>query len=160
MYNLYMFKSESKNILCKFCIISLLIITVFLISTKLFARNKLAIAYIHGNKILLERAISPKEREIGLMGREVLKDNTGMIFEFSPPQPVGFWMKNMKISLDMIFISNKKVVKIYNNVPICRKEMCDIYFSETPIDYVIEVPEGYCNRNGISLKQDVKINFN
>ena len=61
-------------------------------------------------------APTEKEREKGLMYRKYLPDGQGMLFDFSPAQPVSMWMKNTVISLDMIFIdSDGRVLRIAEN---------------------------------------------
>lgn len=51
----------------------------------------------------VETADTPQERSRGLMHRETLPRNVGMLFVYDAPQPVAFWMKNTLIPLDMIF---------------------------------------------------------
>src|SRR5690349_17160633 len=55
-------------------------------------------------KIVAEVAKSQDEQARGLMYRQSLAPDRGMIFPYSPPQAVGFWMKNTLIPLDMVFI--------------------------------------------------------
>ena len=56
-------------------------------------------------------------RELGLMYRQQLPDNTGMLFVFENDRPVEFWMKNTLIPLDMIFVGvDGTVRKVYENV--------------------------------------------
>ncbi len=52
----------------------------------------------------VEVARTPEQQSLGLMYREEMADDHGMIFHYSFPQSVGFWMKNTYISLDLIFI--------------------------------------------------------
>ena len=56
------------------------------------------------HRFTVEVARTPDEQARGLMHRERLGPNEGMIFPFSPPRPASFWMKNTLIPLDMIFI--------------------------------------------------------
>ncbi|MDB5698523.1 MAG: hypothetical protein JWN69_1327 [Alphaproteobacteria bacterium] len=56
------------------------------------------------HRFSVEIARSPDEQSRGLMFRERLGDNEGMIFPFEPPTPATFWMKNTVIALDMLFI--------------------------------------------------------
>ena len=83
----------------------------------------------------------------GLMFRQVLPENQAMIFEFSPPQPVQFWMKNTVIPLDMIFVRANGVIAAIaeNAVP---NSLDPIGVSE-PVAAVIEVAGGVARKDGI-----------
>jgi len=54
--------------------------------------------------IAAEVALSSAEQAKGLMDRDSLAADAGMLFPFSPPRPASFWMKNTRIPLDIIFI--------------------------------------------------------
>ena len=54
--------------------------------------------------IAAEVAVSSAEQAKGLMDRDSLPADSGMLFPFSPPGPQAFWMKNTRIPLDIIFI--------------------------------------------------------
>jgi hypothetical protein len=55
-------------------------------------------------RLNVEIADTPEERRQGLMFRESLADDHGMLFDFDPPEMASFWMRNTLISLDIIFI--------------------------------------------------------
>ena len=62
----------------------------------------------------VEVAQTPSDMARGLMFRTQLADNEGMLFMYPTPQPVGMWMKNTPLSLDMIFCgSDGKILAIY-----------------------------------------------
>ncbi len=99
---------------------------------------------IGGRTILLEVARTPQEQSTGLMYRPNLANDHGMLFIFSPPRPVNFWMKNTLIPLDMVFMSNGVVKYIGVQIPPCREDPCPTYGpdSKTDIDGVIELRGG------------------
>ncbi len=63
--------------------------------------------------IAAEVALTPAEQAKGLMDRDSLAPDAGMLFPFSPPRPAAFWMKNTRIPLDIIFIrANGTVIRV------------------------------------------------
>ncbi|MFA3783746.1 DUF192 domain-containing protein [Melioribacteraceae bacterium 4301-Me] len=99
------------------------------------------------SKIDIEIADTDEKRELGLMYRDKMEENRGMLFIFPQETYQSFWMKNTIIPLDMIFINaNKEIIKIQKNtIPYSEQS----YSSEKPAKYVIEVNAGYCDRHGI-----------
>jgi uncharacterized membrane protein (UPF0127 family) len=113
-----------------------------------------------GNELIeLEIAKTPEQQQIGLMYRTSLADNRGMLFPFSPPRPVSFWMKNVSINLDMIFLRDGVIQAIESNVPPCQNDPCTTYGPNVEIDQVIELRGGRSAE--LKLKQGdlIKINF-
>jgi uncharacterized protein len=97
---------------------------------------------------------TPEDQAKGLMGIDHLYDDEGMLFSYRSPRHLAFWMKNMLIPIDMLFIgSDFKVKHIEREVPPCPEEAnkCPIYFPPERVQYVLEVVSGY------SEKYDVKI---
>lgn len=90
----------------------------------------------------LEVTRTPQEQALGLMFRPGLEDDRGMLFEFNPPRPVSFWMKNVVISLDMVFIREGIIQAIAIQVPPCTAEPCPTYSPRGEIDQVIELRGG------------------
>lgn len=96
-----------------------------------------------GITIQAEIARTPFQRATGLMYRDHLDKHHGMLFFFGQPQAWGFWMKNTKIPLDMIWLNGKKqVVHIERVVPICTKtdDSCPLYKPNSDdAMYVLEI---------------------
>ncbi|MGQ9872919.1 DUF192 domain-containing protein [Leptodesmis sp.] len=107
----------------------------------------------------LEVAKTEQQQEMGLMYRKQLEDNRGMLFPFHPPRPVGFWMKNCLISLDMVFLRNGQVVAIAHNAPPCQKEPCPVYGPPVSVDQVIELRGGRAKELGIKAGDRLVIQF-
>ncbi|MCH8003072.1 MAG: DUF192 domain-containing protein [Nanoarchaeota archaeon] len=105
-----------------------------------------------GNIIVnVEIADSLEERSSGLMFREFLDENSGMLFVFDDEDYYSFWMKNTLIPLDIIFISeNLEIVDIIYAEP-CREDSCKSYKPIKPAKYVLEV------NGNFTIKNDVKI---
>lgn len=108
-----------------------------------------AVTQIAGQTILLEVAQTAQQQEKGLMYRTTLAANRGMLFPFNPPQAVSFWMKNVSISLDIIFLRAGKVVNIAANLPSCTRNPCPVYPSELPVDQVVELRGGRAAELGL-----------
>jgi uncharacterized membrane protein (UPF0127 family) len=109
--------------------------------------------------VQLEVARTPEQQEIGLMYRTELADDRGMLFPFNPPRPVGFWMKNCNINLDMIFLRNGKVQAIASNAPPCRTEPCPVYGPKGPVDQVIELRGGRAAELGVKVGDQLAVQF-
>ena len=110
--------------------------------------------------IKLEEAKTPQQQALGLMYRQSLPGDRGMLFSFSPPRIVRFWMKNVKIPLDMIFVRDGEVKEIASNVPPCNIEACPIYGPEnTLIDQVIELRGGRATELALEVGDRLIIEF-
>ncbi|HBB30542.1 MAG TPA: hypothetical protein DDZ80_14590 [Cyanobacteria bacterium UBA8803] len=116
-------------------------------------------AQMAGQRILLEVTQTPQQQQIGLMYRTSLAPDRGMLFSFNPPQTVSFWMRNVKIPLDMVFLRDGKVQAIATNVPPCTTTTCPTYGPETAIDQVIELRGGRAAELGLKVGDRVNINF-
>jgi uncharacterized protein len=114
---------------------------------------------IGGQTILLEVARTAQEQSTGLMNRTDLAPNRGMLFLFSPPRPVQFWMKNTLIPLDMIFLSNGVVKYIGAQIQPCAGDPCPVYGPEpkTQIDGVIELRGGRAAELNLKVGDQLKI---
>jgi uncharacterized membrane protein (UPF0127 family) len=110
-----------------------------------------------GTQIQLEVAQTPQQQAMGLMYREALPDNRGMLFNFASPQPVSFWMKNVPVPLDMVFLRKGVVQYIEASAPPCTNEPCPTYGPRTLIDQVIELRSGRAAELGLKTGDKVTI---
>ncbi len=86
----------------------------------------------------------------GLMFRENLAENEAMLFAFKKEGFHSFWLKNILIPLDIIFLDkNKKVIEVVKNVQPCKSEKCQSYRNQSPAQYVLEVNAGTADRIGL-----------
>ena len=114
-------------------------------------------AIVAGIEIKLEVAATPQQQAMGLMYRTSLADDRGMLFPFSPPQPVSFWMKNTLIPLDMIFLRQGVVKAIAVAAPPCTSDPCPTYGVNTPIDQVMELRAGRAAELGLKVGSRVSV---
>ena len=106
--------------------------------------------------VYVELAETPEEQARGLMYRESLAEDRGMLFIYETEMVRGFWMKNMNIHLDMIWIDeDKEVVYIHRDVPPCSTDPCPTYRPDKESMYVLEVNSGFSEKNDIEVGDSV-----
>ncbi|MGH7230350.1 MAG: DUF192 domain-containing protein [Nitrospiraceae bacterium] len=112
-----------------------------------------------GTVIQAELADTAEKRGRGLMFRESLPKDRGMLFTFSEPQQWTFWMKNTRIALDIIWMDGKKkIVHVERNVPTCSRadDGCPQYQPNDHAVYVLELAGGVADslklQRGMTLK--------
>ncbi|HKB88836.1 MAG TPA: DUF192 domain-containing protein [Patescibacteria group bacterium] len=114
-----------------------------------------------GSKTIQVEVVNTEQtREKGLGGRSSLGTDNGMLFVFdTKPVTPTFWMKDMLIPLDMIWISDSKIVKIDKHVPNqpanTPDEKLPIYTPGRAVDYVLEVNSGFSDSNNIKVGDSV-----
>ncbi|MFC2136169.1 DUF192 domain-containing protein [Bacteroidota bacterium] len=99
------------------------------------------------SKIDIELAEDEEKRANGMMYRNKMEENQGMLFIFPREERQSFWMMNTVLSLDMLFVNSQNVVvNIHKDaVPFDKSS----YASTGPAQYVVEVNAGYCDKYGI-----------
>lgn len=95
----------------------------------------------------VEVATTDRERAVGLMYRRTLPEQSGMLFLYDPPQPVGMWMRNTYIPLDMVFIAaDGRVHRVETNT---EPFSTDIISSEGAVAAVLELNAGQVEKIGL-----------
>ncbi len=97
----------------------------------------------------VEVANTPEELQTGLMHRSQLPLNNGMIFNIYPVRPTAMWMKNTKISLDMVFVAPDGSISMIKEHTTPMSE--DLIISRDPVRAVIELNAGQVSRHGIKI---------
>ena len=117
-------------------------------------------AIINERVIDLEVAQTPQQQAMGLMFRDALPDDRGMFFPFEEARIARFWMSNVPVALDMIFLKEGKVVEIATAPP-CDTEPsnCPLYGPDTPVDSVIELRGGRAKELGLAAGDAIEIEF-
>ncbi len=109
----------------------------------------------------LALAETPEEQSKGLSGCTYIPKNSGMYFSFESSRPATFWMKDMVIPIDIIWIKNGEVVGIEKNVlhePLNTPDSAlKTYSSPGDIDAVLEIEAGKAEDYGIQKGSNVGI---
>jgi uncharacterized membrane protein (UPF0127 family) len=151
------------------CLVILLIVfsESFITNTENTNKGQLAVVTFFPNNstsvvMTCEVASSHEERLMGLMIREEMLRDEGMLFVYESPLNVSFWMKNTFIPLDIIFLDESGTV--------INVEEADVeinvtdgelkrYFSACPAKWVVEVNQGLCKVYGIDVGTNVSIEY-
>lgn len=110
----------------------------------------LYILNINNKTIELEIADTDDKREKGLSNHESLKKDTGMLFVFDKPDKYGFWMENMKFSIDILWLNaQKEIIYIAENVS--PDSYPDVFFPPEDSLYALEFNAGFVDENNIEV---------
>jgi uncharacterized membrane protein (UPF0127 family) len=112
-----------------------------------------------GASFTLELAATPSQQRSGYMFREHVPDDEGMLFLFAGPERHSIWMKNCKVSLDIIFLdANFRVIEIFSDAPPCvADEPCPSMQPMQVSNYVLEVAGGRAAAEKLRLGDTVVI---
>ena len=108
---------------------------------------------IGDHSLTVELAVSPNEQMTGLMNRESLESNHGMLFVFPEPKQASFWMHNTSIPLDLAFLDADGV--ILEILPLVPFEEKPVLSKSSKVSYALEVSrDWFASRN---LKAGLKV---
>lgn len=122
------------------------------------ARDRyIKVFFANGKTVTAELAVTDDERARGLMFREKILPDQGMLFVFESEDTHSFWMKNTLVYLDMLWLdSQRRVIHIEANVPPCKEDPCPSYGPGVPARYVLELKGGAAAANGIKLQDQLQ----
>lgn len=111
-----------------------------------------------GTRVRVEVADTDEARARGLMFRDALDDTEGMLFCFESPRRYAFWMKNVRIALDIIWLdSAARVVWIVSEAPPCHADPCPMYRPGMDASFVVEVRAGFARDHGVAIGDTLEI---
>ncbi len=110
-----------------------------------------------GKSVTVELMIADQDRAMGLMFRPSLPQDRGLLFVFTSLDFHGFWMKNCKFPIDIVWLDEqKRIVHVAPNTPPCKAEPCPVYAPMRRALYVLELNAGQAARekaaNGARLE--------
>jgi uncharacterized membrane protein (UPF0127 family) len=109
---------------------------------------------IKGNKLTVEVVKTEQEKAKGLMFREKMGKDEGMLFVYEKEELLSFWMKNTRIPLSIAFLDKSgKIVDLQDMVPFSLQTRT----SALPAQFALEVNQGWFEEHGISVGDSVKL---
>ena len=126
------------------------------------SENKQKIVKINDLEISVDISDTPEKRSKGLSGRESLNEKKGMLFIFDEKdQTPIFWMKDMLIPIDIIWINNGEIVQIDKAIQVPEKDTPDTkltqYSPEVSVDYVLEVNSDFSDKYELKAGDNVDL---
>ncbi len=107
-----------------------------------------------GVELTVELARTAGERNRGLMGREELPDNRGMLYVFPQDTEAAFWMKDTLIPLSIAFIAEDGAILDVQDMEALSEEL---HRSPQPHRYALEVNQGWFQEHGFEMGDRVEI---
>jgi len=95
--------------------------------------------------VIVEVADTPFLRNRGLMFRQSIPQNSGMLFSFPDNSQRSFWMKNTSVPLSIAFIDDQGIIK---NIERMKPHCMEHTYSMGDAPYALEMNEGWFDRNG------------
>ncbi|MCW8924888.1 MAG: DUF192 domain-containing protein [Xanthomonadales bacterium] len=128
-----------------------LLCTLMLVACTACASGEPAVE-LRGKRFSVEIADTREKQALGLMFRDSLAEDAGMLFIFPRAAPRSFWMKNTRIPLDILYFNTDlELVSISADTPPCRVRYCPSYPSKVPAKFVLELNAGTVSELGVEL---------
>ncbi len=109
-----------------------------------------------GVPLQVEVASSGVSRQQGLGGRDGLVPNTGMLFVFESDARWGFWMKDMKFKIDIVWTAEDgTIVTVAHDVS--PDTYPEVFYPAAPARYVLELPAGFADAHNLAEGQKIMV---
>jgi uncharacterized membrane protein (UPF0127 family) len=144
--------SVKRSLLCTWCALLAAVLLPASVAAApaamTFEESALTIAAAEDSfEFQVELAVSPEQRSRGLMFRESLEEDRGMLFDFGRPQVVSMWMRNTYVPLDMLFIDAAGRI---TQIAADTQPLSDtVVASRAPVRAVLELRAGVSAKLGI-----------
>jgi len=109
---------------------------------------------IGDHRLTVEIALRPEEQMTGLMNRDALDSDRGMLFVFPAPKQASFWMHNTSIPLDLAFLDADGVV--LEIIPLVPFEEKPVQSQSSKVSYALEVARDWFSSRGLKAGLKVK----
>ena len=118
--------------------------------------DETTVRFPSGRKVQAELAVTSEQRARGLMFRDSLDPDRGMLFVFPQTDFHAFWMKNCRFPIDIVWLSaDKRIVHIERAVPPCTEDPCPNYGPMRKAKYVIELVADFSKKENLRLGDSV-----
>lgn len=97
-------------------------------------------------QITAQLALTPEQRQTGLMFRKEMPQQEGMLFVFEQPSQQCFWMRNTFLPLTAAFIADDGTIV---NLADMKPQTTDSHCSAQPVRYVLEMNQGWFIKKGL-----------
>lgn len=142
-------KDRTKKILFLHGLLIILVIWIFCILPKDIKGTHYTLS-IQNKNVPLIVVDTPALRTQGLSGRKTLATSTGMFFVFDKADAYGFWMKDMKFPIDIIWLDEKGTI-VHIEEKISPDTYPKIFIPPQKSLYVLEVNQGFASQNGLKV---------
>lgn len=135
---------------------------IFLKGNPFGSSYKKAVVYIRAQEFRVDVAESMAQKAKGLGGREELAPDEGMLFVLNPPAERSFWMQDMLIPIDIIWIREGRIIGASENAepePGVPPHRLKKYQSPDEVDYVLEVRAGTFDKMNFEVGDGVRVDF-
>ena len=136
----------------KFLTIGLLLVAVgicFLIASHVIAEREKPVV-VPQEEMTFEIADTQAKQERGLSGRAHIPDNWGMLFVLPTESAPGFWMKDMLVPIDIIWLSKDGTIVSINH-SVSPDTYPQSFYPLRPVSFVLETRAGYAKEHGWEL---------
>lgn len=139
---------KRRGILFACIAIALIGVVAWLRFTKLTYKE--TVVRLGDSSVTVWIADTDAKRERGLSGTESLAENQGMLFVFDEPMKSGFWMKEMKYPIDIIWIHASGAILDLRHM-VTPETFPAVFESDSYASFVLEVPGGWAERHGVNV---------